>query len=194
MEKLKVLIAEDESLIAAGLESQLQKSGYMVVGLAKDGKIAVSLTKRLKPDVVLMDINMPEMSGLEAARELLAEQIPVAIVILTGYSEVELIREASDIGVEAYLIKPVDESDLKPALELAYSNFQRKRNLVKETEVLKTTLEERKLIEHAKGILMDLKGIKEAEALSLLQKKSRDTRRKMTEVAKSIIEAAKQLN
>jgi two-component system, response regulator PdtaR len=192
MERLKVLIAEDESLIAAGLESQLIKSGFSVVGQAGNGKIAVSLVKRLKPDVILMDINMPEMSGLEAARTLQNEGIPVAVVILTGYSEVDLIREATSIGVEAYLIKPVDGDDLKPALELAYSNYQRKQVLLKEKETLQSTLEERKLVEHAKGILMDMKGMKESEALALLQKRSRDTRRKISEVAKTIIEAAKQ--
>ena len=193
MQKLKVLIAEDESIIAAGLESQLKKIGHSVVGQAEDGKAVLPLVKRLKPDVVLMDINMPTLNGLQAARQISA-QAPVAIVILTGYSEVKLINEASEIGVENYLIKPVDENDLKPALELAYQNFQRKQSLMKEVETSKFALEERKLIEHAKGILMDHKGIKESEALALLQKKSRENRIKMSEVARKIIAAAKDLD
>ncbi len=193
MQKLKVLIAEDESIIAAGLESQLKKIGHSVVGQAEDGKAVLPLVKRLKPDVVLMDINMPTLNGLQVARQISA-QAPVAIVILTGYSEVKLINEASEIGVENYLIKPVDENDLKPALELAYQNFQRKQSLMKEVETSKFALEERKLIEHAKGILMDHKGIKESEALALLQKKSRENRIKMSEVARKIIAAAKDLD
>jgi two-component system, response regulator PdtaR len=193
MQNLKVLIVEDESLIAAGLEEHLRKIGHIVAGHAKDGQSVLPMVKKLNPDVVLMDINMPGMNGLEAVERLVAEA-PVATVILTGYNDVNFINKASELGVEGYLIKPVTEADLKPALEVAYRNFQQKRKLLEEVQAAKLDLENRKLVEKAKGILMDLKGLKEAEAMAYLQNKSRDTRSKITDVAKKIIKAASVLD
>lgn len=193
MQALKVLIAEDESLIAAGLENDIRKSGHTVVGHAKDGIMVLPLVKKLQPDVVLMDINMPGMNGLEAAEQL-AGEAPTAIVILTGYSDVNFINKASELGVEGYLIKPVTADDIKPVLELAYRNFQQKRRLIEDVQNAKMDLENRKMIERAKGIVMQMKGMKEAEAMEYLQKKSRDARSKISDVAKKIIEAAKFLD
>ena len=192
MQTLKVLIVEDESLIAAGLQAHLQKIGHAVVGHAKDGQSVLPMVKTLNPDIVLMDINMPGINGLEAA-ELLVAEAPVAIVILTGYSDVNFINKASELGIEGYLVKPVTEEDLKPALELAAKNFQHKRKLRADVETVKLDLENRKLVEQAKGILMEMKGLKEAEAMAMLQKKSRDSRTKITDVARKIIKAASML-
>jgi len=189
---VKVFIAEDESLIAEGLRFQLQTVGYEVVGMVNDGNAVLTGVQATQPDVVLMDINIPGIGGLEAAR-LLTEYCPVAVVILTGYNDSELVREAADIGVEAYLVKPVDENDLKPALELAYANFSRKRQLKEEATKTRNALAERKLIERAKGLLMDLKQLSEPEAMAFLQKKSRDSRQKISQVAREIIEAIKRL-
>jgi AmiR/NasT family two-component response regulator len=192
LQTLKVLIVEDESLIAAGLQAQLKKIGHIVIGHAKDGQTAMAMVKKLNPDLVLMDINMPGMNGLEAA-ERLAVETPVAMVILTGYSEVSFINKASELGIEGYLVKPVTEEDLKPALELAYKNFRQKRKLREEVQIVKQDLENRKLVEQAKGIVMKMKGLTEAEAMVFLQNKSRDSRCKISEVARKIIKAAQLL-
>lgn len=189
MQTLKILIVEDEALIAAGLEAHLRKIGHTVVGHAKDGQSVLPMVKSLNPDVVLMDINMPGMNGLEAVEQLVAES-PVATVILSGYSDVNFVNKASELGVEGYLIKPVTGEDLKPALEVAYKSFQQKRKLMEDIQVAKMDLENRKLVEKAKGIVMEMKGLKEADAMAYLQKKSRETRSKITDVAKKIIKAA----
>lgn len=193
MQALKVLIVEDEFLIAAGLQANLKKIGHIVVGHAKDGQSVLPMVKSLSPDVVLMDINMPGMNGLEAAEELVTKA-PVATIILTGYSDVDFISKASELGLEGYLVKPVTEEDLRPALELAYKNFQQKRKLLEDVQTAKMDLENRKLIEKAKGVVMKMKGLSEAEAMAFLQKKSRDSRCRMIDVAKKLIKAANMLD
>ncbi|HHV62770.1 MAG TPA: response regulator [Firmicutes bacterium] len=193
MGTLRVLIAEDESLVAMGIRAQLESLGYEVVGEAADGAEAVSLCERVRPDVVIMDINMPRMDGVEAARAI-SERCPTPVVILTGYSDRELVERAADAGVFAYLVKPVDEHDLGPAIEVALARFDEERRLAAEARSAREALEARKLVERAKGILMDRLGLGEAEAMRLLQKKSRDQNKKLVDMARQIIEADKILS
>jgi len=190
--QLNVMLVEDESLIAEGLRVELKKYGFSISGIVRNGLDVLREAKEKKPDLILMDINIPGKNGLEVAQQLLIEY-PVAVVILTGYSDYEYVKQAAKIGVEGYLLKPVDGNDLKPALEVAYSNFIRKRNLSEELARSKEDLDNRKTIERAKGILMDVKGLKENEAMVILQKKSRNTGRKIIDVAKEIIDAFKKI-
>ncbi|RLL83964.1 Fis family transcriptional regulator [Petrotoga sp. HKA.pet.4.5] len=190
MKDLKVLVAEDEYIILMGLKSNLENLGCKVVGEATNGKELVKLALEKKPDMIIADINLPVMDGLEALRRI-NEKVFIPTLIVSGYDDEELIDKAKNLGVLGYLIKPIDESDLKAEIEIALSRFEDIKNLKNELEVTKETLESRKLIEKAKGIIMERLRLNEEESMKFLQKKSRNSNKKLVDVAKEIIEADK---
>jgi len=184
--KVRIIIADDEPIIRMDLKEMLTNLGYLVVGEAGDGRSVVNMARELRPDLVIMDIKMPDMDGIEAARILTQEEI-APVIFLTAYSQKELVDQAKEAGVVAYLVKPFRESDLAPAIEIALARFEQFKALKKEVADLKEALETRKLVERAKGILMDTQGLSEAEAFRRIQKLSMDTRKPMKEVAEAII-------
>ncbi len=186
MKTVRVLIAEDEPIVRMDLKELLESQGYEVVGEASDGQVAIELARKLKPDVIIMDIRMPNLDGIEAAKILTHEEI-APIIFLTAYSDRELVEKAKEVGVVAYIVKPFKESDLFPAIEIAIARFKEFQLLRKEVEDLKDALETRKLVDRAKGILMDREGLKEHEAFRLIQKASMDKRKPMKEIAQAII-------
>ena len=186
MERTRIIIADDESLIRMDLREMLTNLGYLVVGDVGDGRSAVNLAKELRPDIVIMDIKMPDMDGIEAARILTEERI-APVLLLSAYSQQELVTKAREAGVAGYLVKPFRESDLTPAIEVALSRFTEFRTLEREVGDLRETLETRKIVERAKGILMDNQGLNEAEAFRRIQKMSMNTRRPMKDIAQAII-------
>jgi AmiR/NasT family two-component response regulator len=186
VERTRVIIADDESVIRMDLREMLTNLGYLVIGEVGDGRSAVNLARELKPDVVIMDIKMPDMDGIEAAKVLTEERVS-PVLLLTAYSQQELIERAKDAGVVGYMVKPFRESDLAPAIEVAVARFAEFRALEKEVGDLKLALETRKLVDRAKGILMDSQGMTEAEAFRKIQKMSMNIRKPMKEVAEAII-------
>jgi AmiR/NasT family two-component response regulator len=186
LERTRVIIADDESIIRMDLREMLTNLGYLVVGEAGDGRSAVNLARELKPDVAILDIKMPDMDGIEAARILTGEKI-APVVLLTAYSQRDLVERAKEAGVVGYITKPMRESDLTPAIEVAMARFSEFRALEKEVGDLKQALETRKLVDRAKGILMDTQGLTEAEAFRKIQKMSMNKRRPMKDVAEAII-------
>ena len=186
MERIRVVIADDESIICMDLREMLSNLGYLVVGEAGDGRSAVNLARELRPDVMLMDIKMPDMDGIEAARVLTEERI-APVVLLTAFSQRDLVDRAKEAGVVGYLVKPIQEADLAPAIEIALSRFQEFRELEKEVDTLSDQLETRKLVDRAKGILMDTQGLTEAAAFRRIQKMSMNTRKSMKEIAQAIV-------
>lgn len=185
---LKIFVAEDDPLVVTGLQMQLQNLGHTVVGVTGKGSDAAGLIKSHKPDLVILDIKLPEMSGLEISRTLMQEQ-PLPIILLTAYSEEKLIQAADVVGAMAYLVKPVDERDLAPAIMLAWRRFQELQSLKQEVENLNDALEARKMVERAKGILMKRRGLTEDEAFQRIRQQARDRRVKMQEIALTIIQA-----
>ncbi len=164
----------------------LTNLGYLVVGEAGDGRSAVNLARELRPDLVLMDIKMPDLDGIEAARILTEERI-APTVLLTAFSQRDLVERAKEAGVVGYLVKPIQEADLAPAIEVALSRFAEFRELEKEVDDLQDQLETRKLVDRAKGILMDSQGLSEADAFRRIQKMSMNTRKSMKEIAQAVI-------
>uniref|UniRef100_A0A7C3SS12 Transcriptional regulatory protein PdtaR n=1 Tax=Dictyoglomus turgidum TaxID=513050 RepID=A0A7C3SS12_9BACT len=183
---IRVLIAEDEPIVRMDIKEILEGQGYEVVGEASDGQVAVELARKLKPDVIIMDIRMPNLDGIEAAKILTQEEI-APIIFLTAYSDKELVEKAKEVGVISYIVKPFKESDLFPAIEIAIARFKEFQLLRKEVGDLKDALETRKLVDRAKGLLMDREGLKEHEAFRLIQKASMDKRKPMKEIAQAII-------
>lgn len=190
MKNLNVVIAEDEILILMGLKSNLESLGCIVIGEATNGKELIDIVLERKPDLIIADINLPILDGLEAL-EIINKNMDVPSLIVSGYDDEELIQRAIEIGVLGYLIKPIDESDLKAAIEIAISRFEEIKNLKIELEETKDALESRKIIEKAKGIVMERTQLKEDDAMKFLQKKSRNSNKKLVDVAKDIIEADK---
>ncbi len=186
MERTRIVIADDESLIRMDLREMLTNLGYLVVGDVGDGRSAVNLAKELRPDIVIMDIKMPDMDGIEAARILTEERI-APVLLLSAYSQQELVTKAREAGVAGYLVKPFRESDLTPAIEVALSRFTEFRTLEREVGDLRETLETRKIVERAKGILMESQSLNEAEAFRRIQKMSMNNRKPMRTVAEAII-------
>jgi response regulator NasT len=184
--KARVLIAEDEAIERVDLHELLVSLGYQVAGEASDGASAINLARELKPDIVIMDIEMPEMDGIDAAKILWDEKI-APVLLLTAYSQRELVERARDAGVMGYLVKPFRESEVTPAIEVALARYDEQRQLDREVFDLKDRFETRKLIDRAKGILMDSKGLSEAEAFRRIQKMSMNTRRSMKEIAQAIV-------
>jgi AmiR/NasT family two-component response regulator len=190
LERTRVIIADDESIVRTDLKEMLATLNYLVVGEVGDGQSAVNLARELKPDVVLMDIKMPDMDGIEAAKILTEEQI-APVVLLTAYSQKDLVDRAKEAGVVGYLVKPFREADLLPAIEVALARFGEFKQMNQEVHDLQDALETRKLVDRAKGILMDVQGLEEQEAFRRIQKMSMNTRKPMKEVAEAIILAHK---
>ncbi|MEW9122547.1 MAG: response regulator [Thermotaleaceae bacterium] len=183
----KIVIAEDEPITRMDISEILVGAGYDVVGMASDGFDAIEMCKNLKPDLVLMDIKMPLLDGLKASKVLLEEEIASCIVLLTAYSTREFIDEAKDIGVMGYIVKPINEKNLLPAIEIALAKDKELKYMKKSMERARGELESRKLVERAKGILMSKRNVTEEEAYNTLRKLSMDKRTPMRDIAKVII-------
>jgi AmiR/NasT family two-component response regulator len=186
MSPTRIVIAEDEPIPRMDLREMLINLGYEVGGAAADGRTAVELARQLRPDLVVMDIKMPEIDGIRAARILTEERV-APVLLVTAYSHRELVDEAKEAGVMAYVAKPFGEAQLVPAVEVALARFREFRTLEKELGDTRQALETRKLVERAKGILMDRHGLREEEAFRRIQKLSMDTRKSMREVAEAIL-------
>ncbi len=186
MERTRVIIADDESLIRMDLREMLTNLGYLVIGEAGDGLSAVNLTRDLRPDILLMDIKMPDLDGIEAARILTEERL-APVLLLSAYSQQELIQRARQAGVAGYLVKPFRENDLAPAIEVALARFSEFRAMEQEVGNLQDALETRKAVERAKGILMDTQNLNEIEAFRKIQKMSMNNRKPMRAVAEAIV-------
>ena len=185
----RVVIAEDEALIRLDLKEMLEEDGYVVVGEASDGEAAVKLTESLRPNLVIMDIKMPGLDGISAAERIKAEHM-APVVILTAFSQRDLVLRARDAGAMAFLVKPFTKADLVPAIEIAVSRFQEFAALESEVSNLKERLEVRKLLDRAKGLLQSEQGLTEAEAFRWIQKSSMDRRMTMRAVAEEILGGA----
>ena len=182
----RILVVDDESIIRLDLRERLSELGYSVVGEAADGQMAVALTRRLDPDLVLMDIKMPKMDGITAARILLEERA-APIVLLTAFSDRDLVADAREAGVLGYISKPFREADLVPTLEVAIARFAELKAIELENVNLKEALETRRLVDRAKGMLMDSQGLSEAAAFRRIQKLAMDRRKPIKEIAEAII-------
>jgi len=187
-ERARVVIADDESIIRMDLREMLSNLGYLVVGEVGDGRSAVNLARELKPDIVVMDIKFEgeEFDGIDAARELTEEKV-APVLLLTAYSQRDLVTRAREAGVVGYLVKPFREQDLVPAIEVALARFAEFQAVEKQVGDLQEALETRKFVDRAKGILMDTQGLSEAEAFRRIQKMSMNTRKTMKDVAEAII-------
>jgi response regulator NasT len=183
---MRVLIAEDEALIRLDLREMLEEEGFDVVGEAADGEQAVALAKQLIPDLVICDVKMPKMDGIQAAAQITEARI-APVVMLTAFSQRDLIERARDAGAMAYLVKPFQKRDLLPAIEMATSRFAEIRALEAEVTGLRERLEARKLIERAKGTLMTKHGLSEPEAFRWIQRAAMDNRTSMRSVAELVL-------
>jgi AmiR/NasT family two-component response regulator len=184
-----VVIAEDEALIRLDLREMLEEEGYVVAGEASDGETAVKLAEDLRPDLVIMDVKMPGLDGISAAERITAEHM-APVVILTAFSQRDLVLRARDAGAMAFLVKPFTKADLVPAIEIAVSRFQEFAALESEVSNLKDRLEVRKLLDRAKGALQDGRGMTEAQAFRYIQKTSMDRRQTMRSVAEEVLTEA----
>ena len=182
-----ILVADDEHLVASGIVTNLTGLGYKVVGPASSGEEAIELCGQSSPDLAVLDIRMPGTTGLEAARTIY-QRFGVPVVILSAYSDPEYVDDAADSGVFGYLLKPVSQDQLRAALDVAWKRFQRSCDQSAEIESLRQRLEDRKIIEQAKWILVKRKSIDEPEAMRLLQRHARNNRRTLADVARSILE------
>lgn len=189
LEPLRILIADDDPLARQSLCDQISTIGHQVIAQAVNGRQALHFAAQLKPDLAILDVRMPDLDGLEAAR-VIAERDNLPVIMLTAYDDENLLERADQAGVLAYLLKPSDEKRLRAALHVALARFQELQTLRSEVENLKQTLEIRKLVERAKGILMDRLALSEGEAFKRLQKRARDTNRKLGDVARAVIEAS----
>jgi AmiR/NasT family two-component response regulator len=185
MAQTRLVIADDESIIRMNLKETLVGLGYLVVGEAGDGVSVINLARELKPDLVLMDIKMPKLDGIQAAKILTEEKI-APVLLLTAYSDRDLVDRAKEAGVVNYVVKPFREAELLPAIEIALARYQEFLEMDAEMADLKETLDTRKIVERAKGILMDTQGLKEAEAFRKIQQLSMNTRKSMKEIAQAI--------
>ncbi len=192
MESLRILIADDESLRLLSLRAQLAALGHTVVAEASDGEEAVAAAASSQPDLAIIDIRMPVVDGIEAA-ERITRARPIPIILLSAYSEAQLVERAAEANIAAYLMKPVAAEDLHPAITLALTRFRQFQALRHEVDDLRGALEARKVIERAKGILMRRLGLSEDEAFRRLQRQSQDTNRKLADVAQAIVMADQML-
>ena len=183
----RVVIAEDEAIIRLDLKETLEEEGYEVVGETGRGDEAVALVRELQPEIAILDIKMPGIDGLTAARQITADQL-CAVLVLTAFSQRELVEQARDSGALAYLVKPFQRSDLVPAIELAVGRFRELRALTEQTKSLEEQLETRKVVDRAKGILMDTHGLTEADSFGFVQKTAMRDRTTMRAVADAIID------
>lgn len=182
----RVVIAEDEALIRMDLAEMLAEEGYDVVGQAGDGQRAVELADELRPDLTILDVKMPVLDGIAAAERIAAQRI-CPVVILTAFSQRELVERARDAGAMAYLLKPFSKADLTPAIEMAVSRFAELRSLEDEVADLAERLETRKVMDRAKGLLQNELGISEGDAFRWIQKTAMDLRLSMRQVAEGVI-------
>lgn len=183
----RVVVAEDEAIIRMDLRELLQEEGYEVVAECGRGDEAVQLVKEHQPDVALLDIKMPGMDGISAAREIAAGQL-CAVVLVTAFSQRELITEATVAGVHGYVVKPFERHDLTPAIEVAIARFRSEQELHTQAADASKRLETRKLLDRSKGRLMDEHGMSEQAAFDFLQKRAMATRRPMRDVAQDVID------
>ena len=186
---LRVVIAEDEAIIRMDLRETLQEEGYDVVGETGRGDQAVELVRDLQPDLAILDIKMPGMTGLEAAAIINAEKI-CGVLMLTAFSQREVVEQARDAGALAFLVKPFQRSDLVPAIEVAMGRFRELRDLTGEISALGEQLESRKFIERAKGVLIDQVGMAENDAFQFIQKTAMSERSRMRDVADRILDGS----
>ena len=184
---VRVVIAEDEAIIRLDLKETLEEEGYEVVGETGRGDEAVRLVAELGPDVAILDIKMPGLDGLAAAREI-AKDRGAAVLILTAFSQRDLIEQARDAGALAYLVKPFQRSELIPAVEVALGRFREVKALESEVKDLADQLETRRLVDRAKGLLMDTQGLTESDAFSFIQKTAMSERTTMKEISRRVIE------
>ena len=182
----KVLIAEDEALIRLDLVELLTEEGFEVVGQAADGEEAVKLARELEPDLIIMDVKMPGMDGITAA-EIIGEERIAPILMLTAFSQSELVERARDAGVMGYLVKPFGANEVVPAIEVAIGRFAELRAIEEELANLEDRFESRKIIDQAKGLLQEGLGLTEPEAFRWIQKTAMDLRKSMREVAEGVI-------
>ena len=182
----RVLIAEDEALIRLDLREMLQEEGYEVVGEAGDGEMAVNLAGKLRPDLCILDVKMPRMDGIEASAKIAKDRI-APVVILTAFSQRELVERAREAGAMAYVVKPFQKKDLLPTIEMAMSRFTEIVSLEAEVEDLQGRLEARKIIERAKGVLQTEHGMTEPDAFRWIQRTSMNQRRTMRAVAEAVL-------
>ncbi|MEU1942459.1 response regulator [Streptomyces sp. NPDC020125] len=185
----RVVIAEDEALIRLDLKEMLEEEGYSVVGEAGDGETAVALAQEHRPDLVILDVKMPVLDGISAAERIAADRI-APVLMLTAFSQRELVERARDAGAMAYLVKPFSKSDVVPAIEMAVSRFTELKTLEEEVADLSQRLETRKLVDRAKSVLQTQYGLTEPAAFRWIQKTSMDRRLSMQQVAEAVIEDA----
>ncbi|MGR3933479.1 ANTAR domain-containing response regulator [Streptomyces sp. BRA346] len=185
----RVVIAEDEALIRLDLKEMLEEEGYSVVGEAGDGETAVALAREHRPDLVILDVKMPVLDGISAAERIAGERI-APVLMLTAFSQRELVDRARDAGAMAYLVKPFSKSDVVPAIEMAVSRFTELKTLEQEVADLSLRLETRKLVDRAKSVLQTEYGLTEPAAFRWIQKTSMDRRLSMQQVAEAVIEDA----
>ena len=183
---IRVVIAEDEAIIRLDLKESLEAEGYAVIGETGRGDEAIDLVRMLEPDLIILDIKMPGMNGIDAAKVISDEGL-AAVILLSAFSQQDLIKEASNAGVLAYLVKPFQRSDLVPSIELALGRFEEISGLKQEAVMLRESLETRKLVDRAKGLLIDNYGLKESDAYRYLQKKTMEDRTTMKAVAEDIL-------
>lgn len=185
----RVVVAEDEALIRLDLVELLEEHGYEIVGQASDGEEAVRLANELEPDLIVMDVKMPKMDGITAADKIAEDRI-CAVVMLTAFSQRDLIKRAKEAGAMAYVVKPFDASDVIPAIEIAMARFAETRGVEDEVMDLEERLESRKIVDQAKGILQTSLDLTEPEAFRWIQKTAMDLRKSMREVAQGVIDHA----
>jgi AmiR/NasT family two-component response regulator len=185
-QQMRLVIADDESIIRMNLKETLVGLGYLIVGEAGDGVSVINLARELRPDLVVMDIKMPKLDGIQAAKVLTEERI-APVLLLTAYSDRELVDRAREAGVVSYIVKPFRDAELLPAIEIAQARYTEFREMDKQIDDLKETLETRKLVDRAKGVLMDTQGMKEQEAFRKIQQLSMNSRKSMREVAQAIL-------
>jgi response regulator NasT len=183
---MRVLVAEDETIIRLDLKDLLERSGFKVCAEARDGEEAVALARSERPDVAIMDVKMPKLDGIEAARRILDER-PIPIVMLTAYGQDELVQRAAEAGVFGYLVKPFREQDLLPAIRTARARHEELAALREEAESLAEALAARKAIERAKGLLMSKENLSEQDAFERLRKASQISGRPLKVVAEALI-------
>jgi len=193
MRPLRIIIADNESIIRMDLKEMLEEAGHTIVAEATNGAKAVDLVREHQPDLVIMDIKMPEMDGITAAKIISNEKI-APVLLLTAFSQKDIVEKAKDSGVLAYLVKPVKEANLFPAMEIALSRFQEFAELEQELEDVKNSLETRKILDRAKGILMDAYNLSETEAYRRIQQYSMSKSKAIKDVAAAIVGAAKKKN
>jgi response regulator NasT len=182
----RVVVAEDEAIIRMDLRELLEEEGYEVVAECGRGDEAVALVREHRPDVALLDIKMPGMDGISAAREIAAEHLS-AVVLVTAFSQRELIEEASDAGVHGYVVKPFERHDLTPAIEVAIARFRTEQALLEQITDVTERLETRKILDRAKGVLMDEGGLSEQAAFDFVQKRAMSSRRTMRQIAEDVL-------